>query len=163
MLQNYFQKHSAVAMMNFLLSSFDPGDSPCMSWPLEAGNLLLPLKYSAGPLSVYCCDGSLGFLLLFFWPVSSSLDHSDSASPILKSIQHHSEPQHLSNSEPRWRPPKFWALPVAPGGNCWDADSYCNLLGQGRAAIPSSLENDGVKPWRHWGPQESHIHDKSVA
>lgn len=77
--------------MKFLLSSFDPGDSPCVSWLMEAGNLLLPVKFSAG--TVCCCDGSLGFLLLFFAfqeknKFSSSLVYSDSASPILKSIKY---------------------------------------------------------------------------
>jgi len=31
--------------MNFLFSSFDQGDSPCLSWLMQAGDLLLPIKY----------------------------------------------------------------------------------------------------------------------
>lgn len=57
--------HLAIAMMNFLLSSFDPGDSPCMSWLMEAGNLLLPMKYSAGH---QCC---LSTAVMTLWASSA--------------------------------------------------------------------------------------------
>lgn len=55
--------HLAIATMNFLLSSFDPGDSPCMSWFREAGNL--PMRYSAGH---QCC---LATAVMTLWPSSS--------------------------------------------------------------------------------------------
>lgn len=157
-------------MMNFLLSSFSPGDSPCMSCLMEAGNLLLPMKFSAGPLPVCCCDGSLGFLFLFCLPEknqtkqnSSSLDNSDSASPVLKSIKYQNGPQYLSIFELRWRHPKFWALPATPGGIAEMQTIIAIYWDWGEQLFPAeSPENYAVKPWGHWGPWESHTHDKSV-
>lgn len=106
-------------------------------------------------LSIYCCDDSLGFLLLFCPQEKINLPvplmtYSDSAPPILKSIKYHlfdGKPQYPSIFEVRWRHPKFWALPLARGGNFWDPDCYSCLLALRRAPIHSSLENRGVKSW----------------
>lgn len=78
------------------------------------------------------------------------MTYSDSAPPILKSIKYHlfdGKPQYPSIFEVRWRHPKFWALPLARGGNFRDPDCYSCLLALRRAPIHSSLENRAVKSW----------------
>lgn len=51
--------------MNFVFSSFEQADFPCLSWLIQAGHLLLLIKYFSS-ISVVR-DDSLRFFLLS-WP-----------------------------------------------------------------------------------------------